>query len=109
VQIFIRLKAHASERDLLEAMSKSDEFGDVRFHSDKKLLNDINKDPGIKYPVVGRVTEIHQKVFLIIQSSIGGVSLEHADQQKATKSHSLSFDAKLIMRNATRILKGVNR
>jgi len=106
VQIFIKLKAHATERDVLEAMSKSDEFSDIRFHSDKTLLNAINKDPVIRYPVAGKVTEVYQKVFLIIQASIGGVNLER-DVQKSTKTHSLTFDAKLIMRNASRIIKGI--
>lgn len=46
---FISLKKNASLKDVLEVLCKAEEFSDVRFHSDKKLLNSLNKDPLIRY------------------------------------------------------------
>jgi hypothetical protein len=46
---------------------------------------------------------VYQKVFLLIQATIAGINIE---KDQKSKSHTLSFDAMAIMKNANRISKG---
>ncbi len=87
-------------------MCKADEFSEIRFHSDKTILNQLNKDPLIRFPLKGKISSVHEKVFLLIQAAIGGVSFTESDKGAKSKPHNMSADQALIMRNATRLAKG---
>jgi hypothetical protein len=86
----------------MEAFCKAEEFGEIRFHQDKGLLNELNKQPGIRYKIKGRISTVDQKVNMLIQCSIGNVTLP--DQKK---THSMVNDTTFIMQQANRISKGV--
>ncbi|KAJ3358463.1 Sec63 [Kappamyces sp. JEL0680] len=92
--------------DQLESLSKAEEF-EVRFHSDKAILNLLNKDPDIRFPIQGKVTDVHQKIFLLIQAAIGGVSIDQSKERAGEKSHRLTSDSSLVIRGAERLVRGM--
>jgi hypothetical protein len=62
----------------------------------------VNKDPGIRFRIKGRVTEVDQKINLLIQIAIGHVS---AKENKS--SFSIASDMVTINQHARRIFQGL--
>ena len=58
----------------LEVLCKSNEFS-IKFQMDKALLNALNKNSGIRFPVKGKVTTIDQKIGILIQCALGSIDL----------------------------------
>jgi ATP-dependent DNA helicase HFM1/MER3 len=66
-----KLPARASMQQILVAICKAEDF-DTRFsQGDKMILNEINKLQDIRYPVKGRITELYQRVYLLLQCALG--------------------------------------
>jgi ATP-dependent DNA helicase HFM1/MER3 len=102
-KLFVGAKREAKEKDILEALCRAEDFSDIRFHNDKGQLNLINKNPGIRYPIKGKVSAIEQKISLCLQAVIGGVSLGEGKN----RAHTLHQDAAVILQQAQRISRGM--
>lgn len=52
----------------LEVLTKAEEYSELRFQQgEKQILNALNKNPNIRFPLKGRATTVVDKVFLLIQ------------------------------------------
>ncbi|KAJ3270593.1 ATP-dependent DNA helicase MER3 [Terramyces sp. JEL0728] len=97
---FTKLSDYKQQK-VFNCLCKAQEFDEIRFHSDKAVLNQINKLSGIKYPIKGKVTELWQKVSLCLQVSIGNISLSDI------KSSTIQSDITSILSIAKRLLGGM--
>ncbi|RUS28853.1 Sec63 Brl domain-containing protein [Jimgerdemannia flammicorona] len=91
----------ASLRDVLEVLTKADEYSELRFQQgEKQVLNTLNKNPNIRFPLKGRATSVTDKVFLLIQCTLGSIPLNDPKM-----GGSMTLEAYTIMSQATRIAK----
>lgn len=64
-------------KDILSLLSRSKEFQEIRIRlGEKKKLNDMNKHPNMRFPLKGKVKSLENKIYIIIQASIGRVPFE---------------------------------
>ncbi|KAJ3318508.1 ATP-dependent DNA helicase MER3 [Boothiomyces sp. JEL0866] len=89
------------QSQVFSCLCKAQEFDEIRFRSDKMILNQINKLSGIKYPIKGKVIDLWQKVSLCLQVSIGNVSLSEI------KSGTIQSDITNILTIAKRLFRGM--
>ncbi|KAI9291164.1 P-loop containing nucleoside triphosphate hydrolase protein [Neoconidiobolus thromboides FSU 785] len=94
---------YSSIQHLLEILSLSEEFNEYRFsQGEKKHLNERIKNPAIKYKISNekppKVKTINQKVNLIIQCTIGNVSLINykVNPNLVSEINSILFSSKRI-------------
>jgi hypothetical protein len=66
------------------------------------LLNALNKNEEIRFPIQGKVSNIEHKISLLIQAQIAGIPLE----EQSKRAHNLSSEAKIVYANALRICRG---
>ncbi|XP_075217960.1 uncharacterized protein LOC142322769 [Lycorma delicatula] len=99
---FMQVKGTEKLPELLEIISKSSEFSDVRLRVlEKQVLNGLNKKKDadtIRFPLNGRIKTKEQKINCLIQASLGFLTIYDP---------SLSQEAIHIMRNASRICRGL--
>jgi ATP-dependent DNA helicase HFM1/MER3 len=104
VKKFILLKLMASEEDVFWTICQSEEFSDIRFHSDKGLLNTLNKNPSIRFPVRGKITKEYEKTSLLIQAYIAGISIEDSSGKR---THNITSEASAIYQTSNRVSRGI--
>ncbi|ORY83303.1 P-loop containing nucleoside triphosphate hydrolase protein [Protomyces lactucae-debilis] len=70
------LPTGASESDILTALCKADEFSKMSLRpGDKGMLNIMKTLPGLRFPIVGKIEHLWQKVFLAVQITPGSVDV----------------------------------
>lgn len=121
MKLLMNMKAHATQKEVLEVFCKAEEFSDIRFRNDKMILNKFNKSGGVRsayirvygiytitsrFALSGKVSEVWHKVFLLVQACIGGLSITDPNDKQQKTSH-LAADTALIMKNANRMCKGL--
>ncbi|RUS21409.1 Sec63 Brl domain-containing protein [Endogone sp. FLAS-F59071] len=95
------MQPHASLRDVLEILTKAEEYSELRFQQgEKQILNTLNKNPNIRFPLKGRATTVADKVFLLIQCNLGSIPLSDPKM-----GGSMTLESYSIMSQATRIAK----
>jgi ATP-dependent DNA helicase HFM1/MER3 len=63
-----------NEKEVLQMICKAREFQDFEFQAgEKKCLNSINKN--LKYPLSGKIKTIDDKIFLLVQTTLGSIPL----------------------------------
>ncbi|KAJ3332458.1 Sec63 [Blyttiomyces sp. JEL0837] len=97
---FVQLKMKATLRDLLETMCKAVEFQDIKFRSDKTILNALNKE--VKLPVNGKVKDAADKVNILIQCALDSIPFTDAKTQVTMMN-----DTNLIFHQVLRISRGL--
>ncbi|KAI9178764.1 ATP-dependent DNA helicase MER3 [Blastocladiella emersonii ATCC 22665] len=67
----------------LYALAHGEELGAAYLKpGDKAVLNDLNKQPGIRFPLAGRVAVAADKVYLVVQAVLGGVALQGKERDR---------------------------
>jgi hypothetical protein len=99
---FINLPLSPNFRSILEMISRSDEFGLIRYHGDKGDLNKVNKHPEIRYKLKGKASGSSDKVFLMIQILLGSVSLNESASSYQPSGNELN----MIIPEALRLSRG---
>jgi ATP-dependent DNA helicase HFM1/MER3 len=74
VQQLVRLKEKASASDIWTTVCNAKEFETIRFSGDKAILNKMNKDIGIRFPIEGKVKEIGDKVSVLAQTMFANLT-----------------------------------
>ncbi|KAF6764008.1 Sec63 Brl domain-containing protein [Ephemerocybe angulata] len=71
----LSIPKNATLRDILEAMSKSEEFNENKLrHSEKSACNELRRHKVIRFEMK-KVETTAEKVFVLIQAVLGGISL----------------------------------
>ncbi|KAJ3296393.1 Sec63 [Rhizoclosmatium sp. JEL0117] len=94
----IAISKGPSVKKLLECLSNSIEFSELKYRNDKTYLNTLNKV--VKYPISGKLKTVGERVNLLIQCCLGSVKFT---EQKLVGM--LSLDTNVIMKHAERLSK----
>ncbi|ORY05951.1 hypothetical protein K493DRAFT_373483 [Basidiobolus meristosporus CBS 931.73] len=87
----------------LEILSKAEEFSELRIQSgEKSALNKENKNASLKYPLKGKIKTVDERIFLIIQFMLEGITFSEPKIQSAVNQ-----DTNIIILHGSRILKCV--
>ncbi|KAG9290860.1 hypothetical protein G9A89_011010 [Geosiphon pyriformis] len=97
----VHLHSKADIKDLLELLSKAEEFYELRFHQgEKQVLNNINKSPDIRFPIKGRVTRVDQKIFLMLQCLLGNIAFSDPKM-----GFQMNMEANVILQHSPRLIE----
>ncbi|CAO3595889.1 unnamed protein product [Absidia cylindrospora] len=94
-------KNWCSIKDVLELVSQSEEFETYRYNAhEKTILNDLRSNADIRFPLKNKVSDVSDKVYIMIQCVLGDISLYHPliGNLMTTASH-------VILQKACRITK----
>lgn len=65
---------------------QAEEFKEIRFKAGEKLLyREINKDPGIRFPIKVDVSQSSHKISLLLQAELGAIDFPTAEQFQKDK------------------------
>ncbi|ORZ09953.1 hypothetical protein BCR42DRAFT_441510 [Absidia repens] len=71
-------KNWCSIKDVLELVSQSEEFETYRYNAhEKTILNDLRSNADIRFPLKNKVSDVSDKVYVMIQCVLGEISLYH--------------------------------
>ena len=85
--------------ELLDYVSKAEEFKDIRFRSgEKQVYTEFNRKDEVKYPLEA-VKDTSDKVNLLLQMKLGRVDLDSMRQPNANPA----AEANIVMNHAARI------
>ncbi|KAG8907978.1 Sec63 [Tulasnella sp. 403] len=105
MKAILALPDKATLRDILETISNADEFNDMRLRgSDKQAYNALREHGDIRMSMK-KIEKPADKVMLLIQAVLGGISL-NAKEFKAAESQP-ALEALGVFRHATRIAKAI--
>ncbi|KAL8776306.1 MAG: hypothetical protein Q9194_003238 [Teloschistes cf. exilis] len=91
----------------LSVLVGAEEFRDVRYRAtEKKLLKDLNRANGTKYPIKVDIALSQHKRSLIIQSELGGVEFP-VDEQYAKFKRQYQQDKSIIFNHIHRLIRCV--
>src|SRR5271155_1658426 len=89
------------------ALAQAAEFRDVRLKSgEKALYKELNNDSGIKFPVKVDIALPAHKVFLLIQTELGGSDYPSTDSLKKHKSQ-YQIDKTMVFSHINRLIRCV--
>ena len=91
-------KTSCSLKEVLELLCSAEEFDDIRFHGDKTALNDLNKNADIRFKLVGRVKEVKDKVFILIQCVLGNIAIDKNTSYSSTETNQIVHQSARILR-----------
>ncbi|EAU88744.2 ATP-dependent DNA helicase MER3 [Coprinopsis cinerea okayama7 len=96
---------NASLRDLLELISRADEFSESKPRAtEKTVCNNLRKHPDIRFEV-RKVESAADKAFVLIQAVLGGISLNSPEYH--TSDCQLTLEAFGIFRHVDRIARAI--
>ncbi|KAF5380937.1 hypothetical protein D9615_004089 [Tricholomella constricta] len=105
MSLILALPDRPTLRELLEMISSSEELSDTKLRaSEKSALNKLRKHPDIRFEIK-RLEKTSDKVFLLIQAVLGGISLNTAEY-KSADSHP-QLEAFGIFRHVSRIARAI--
>ncbi|KAF8911062.1 Sec63 Brl domain-containing protein [Gymnopilus junonius] len=83
MDLILAIPERASLRQILESICGADEFQDVKLRSSEKtVFNRLRKDIEIRFEIK-KVEKTADKVFLLVQAVLAGISLANADYKNA--------------------------
>ncbi|KAF8892445.1 hypothetical protein BD779DRAFT_1670146 [Infundibulicybe gibba] len=93
-------------REILEMISASEELSDAKLRAAEKLaFNKLRKHNDIRFGV-GKVEKTSDKVFLLIQAVLGGISLNVAEFKSGDSQ--IHLEAFSVFRHVSRIARGMS-
>ncbi|KAJ5231810.1 uncharacterized protein N7469_006398 [Penicillium citrinum] len=102
MRILLSLGPGAAVPEILNTISRAEEFHEIRFKAgEKPLYREINKDPGIRYPIKMDISQSDHKISLLIQSELGAIDFPTGDQ---FQKHKFTFQQEKML-----VLSRVNR
>lgn len=105
MDLVLKLTEKPSVRDILETVSSAEEFQELRIRtSDKTCLNKLRQHNDIRYGVK-KIEKTSDKVFIIIQAVLGGISLNSPEYR--TSDNQPHLEALAIFRHVGRIVRAI--
>lgn len=86
---------------------QAEEFREIRLKAgEKSLYREINRDPGIRYPIKVDIALPAHKVLLLLQSELGAIDFPGDDQFQKHK-FALQQDKNLVFNHVNRLIRCV--
>ncbi|KAJ5292397.1 sedoheptulose-1-7-bisphosphatase [Penicillium atrosanguineum] len=107
MKTILSLKHQATISQILEAIVQAEEFREIRLKAgEKSLYREINRDPGIRFPVKVDIALHTHKISLLLQSELGAIDFPTDDQ---FQKHKFSFhqDKSLVFNHVNRLIRCV--
>ncbi|KAF8798145.1 P-loop containing nucleoside triphosphate hydrolase protein [Phlegmacium glaucopus] len=105
MELILSLPEQATLREIVEVISAAEELQEVKLRaSEKTVFNKLRRDIDIRYEIK-KVEKTSDKVFLLIQSVLGGISLNSPEYK--TVDSQLYMDAFTIFKHVARISRAV--
>ncbi|OKP11203.1 ATP-dependent DNA helicase MER3 [Penicillium subrubescens] len=103
----LSLRAQADLPQILDVIIQAEEFHEIRLKAgEKTLYREINKDPGIRYPIKVDIALPSHKISLLLQSELGALDFPARDQ---LQKHKFTFqqDKSLVFSHVNRLIRCV--
>ncbi|KAL4247433.1 Meiotic Crossover Helicase [Abortiporus biennis] len=105
MSLILALPERPSLRDMLEVVSASSEYSDIKFRSgEKQIYNKIKDHNDVRFKVK-KIEKPADKIFLIIQAILGGINLNDSEYKNGDNQPSL--EALTVFRHVLRIARAV--
>ncbi|KAJ5296062.1 hypothetical protein N7508_010883 [Penicillium antarcticum] len=105
MKVLLSLKPQATLSETLTVISQGDEFREVRLKGgEKSLYREINRDPGIRFPIKVDIALPCHKTSLLLQSELGAIDYPDSDQ---LQKHKFTFnqDKTLVFAHVNRLVR----
>ncbi|KIP12313.1 hypothetical protein PHLGIDRAFT_330001 [Phlebiopsis gigantea 11061_1 CR5-6] len=104
MSLILKLPEKATLRDMLDALSAAEEFADIKIRKgEKQIYNKLKTQDAIRFKMK-KVDKVADKISLIIQAILGGISL--SDPEYKNGDNQPSLEAVTVFRHITRISRG---
>ncbi|KAJ8469377.1 hypothetical protein ONZ45_g16911 [Pleurotus djamor] len=105
MELILALPERVSFRETMEMLAASEEFSDIKMRtSEKAPLNRLRQHNDIRY-TIKKLDKAADKVFLLMQAILGGISLNSPDYKSVDSQPNL--EALLIFRHVSRIARAI--
>ncbi|KAJ5082947.1 hypothetical protein N7532_011990 [Penicillium argentinense] len=107
MRTLLSLESHATISQILDVIVQGEEFREIRLKAgEKSLYREINKDPGIRYPIKVDVALPSHKISLLLQAELGAIDFPNGDQ---FQKHKFSFqqDKSVVFSHVNRLIRCV--
>lgn len=94
-----------TDKAQLDVVAQAEEFREIRLKAgEKTLYREINRDPGIRYPIKVDIALASHKISLLLQSELGAI--EFPDKEPLQK-HKFTFqqDKNLVFAHVNRLIR----
>ncbi|KAJ5779728.1 hypothetical protein N7457_007448 [Penicillium paradoxum] len=105
MKVLLSLKAQAGISEILNAIAQGEEFREIRLKAgEKSLYREINRDPGIRFPIKVDLALPAHKISLLLQSELGAIDYPDNDQ---LQKHKFTFqqDKTLVFAHVNRLMR----
>ncbi|CAI7629740.1 unnamed protein product [Penicillium discolor] len=105
MKVLLSLKPKATLSEILNLIAQGEEFREIRFKAgEKSLYREINRDPGIRFPIKVDLALPAHKISLLLQSELGAIEYPDNDQ---LQKHKFSFqqDKSLVFAHVNRLIR----
>ncbi|KAF9248594.1 hypothetical protein DTO013E5_6376 [Penicillium roqueforti] len=105
MKVLLSLRPQATLSETLTVIAQGEEFREIRLKAgEKPLYREINRDPGIRFPIKVDLALPAHKVSLLIQSELGAI--EYPDNEQLQK-HKFTFqqDKSLVFAHVNRLIR----
>ncbi|CAG7953136.1 unnamed protein product [Penicillium nalgiovense] len=105
MKVLLSLKPQASLSEILNLIAQAEEFREIRLKAGEKLLyREINRNPGIRFPIKVDLALQAHKISLLLQSELGAI--EYPDNEQLQK-HKFTFqqDKSLVFAHVNRLIR----
>ncbi|KAJ5448725.1 Nucleotide-sugar transporter [Penicillium cf. griseofulvum] len=105
MKILLSLKPKASVSETLNVIAQAEEFREIRLKAgEKSLYREINRDPGICFPIKVDLALPAHKTSLLLQSELGGI--EYPDNEQLQKlKFTFQQDKSLVFAHVNRLIR----
>ncbi|KAJ5174318.1 uncharacterized protein N7482_000195 [Penicillium canariense] len=107
MKILLSVEAQATLPQIHDLITQAEEFREVRLKvGEKSLYREINKDPGIRYPIKVDIALPSHKISLLLQSELGAIDFPTSDQ---LQKHRFTFhqEKSLVFAHVNRLIRCV--
>ncbi|KAJ5203403.1 hypothetical protein N7449_005482 [Penicillium cf. viridicatum] len=105
MKVLLSLKPKATLSEILNVIAQGEEFREIRLKAgEKSLYREINRDPGIRFPIKVDLALPAHKISLLLQSELGAIEYPDNDQ---LQKHKFSFqqDKSLVFAHVNRLIR----
>ncbi|KAJ6050072.1 hypothetical protein N7444_006788 [Penicillium canescens] len=105
MKVLLSLKPRATLSETLNVISQGDEFREIRLKGGEKFLyREINRDPGIRFPIKVDIALPCHKTSLLLQSELGAIDYPDSDQLQKFK-FTFAQDKSLVFYHVNRLVR----
>ncbi|KAJ5503952.1 Nucleotide-sugar transporter [Penicillium fimorum] len=105
MKVLVSLKPKASVSETLNVIAQAEEFREIRLKAgEKSLYREINRDPGIRFPIKVDIALPAHKISLLLQSELGAI--EYPDNEQLQKlKFTFQQDKSLVFAHVNRLIR----